>query len=72
MATLEKELSTGEGIRRRRPFFRIINPYLYLIPAFIVMGVITYSPMIYEVWMSFTDYGLKIYASTPHSRILSG
>lgn len=37
---------------------RRITPYLYLIPAFIVMGVITFYPMGYQVWMSFTDYGI--------------
>ena len=29
--------------------------YLYLIPAFAVMGVITLYPLGYQVWMSFTD-----------------
>jgi len=33
--------------------------YLYLIPAFAVMAIITFYPMGYQVWMSFTDYGVK-------------
>ena len=33
--------------------------WLYLAPAFIVMGVITFYPLIYQVWMSMTDYGIK-------------
>jgi arabinogalactan oligomer/maltooligosaccharide transport system permease protein len=33
--------------------------YLYLVPAAIVMGVITFYPMFYQVWMSFTDFGIK-------------
>jgi len=33
--------------------------WLYLAPAFIVMGVITFYPLIYQVWMSLTDYGIK-------------
>ena len=33
--------------------------YLYLIPAFLVMGVITIYPLLYQVWMSFTDTELK-------------
>jgi arabinogalactan oligomer / maltooligosaccharide transport system permease protein len=33
--------------------------YVYLIPAFIVMGIITFYPLGFQVWMSFTDYGLK-------------
>lgn len=32
--------------------------YLYLVPAFCVMAVITFYPLIYQVWMSFTDYGI--------------
>ncbi|HUH98145.1 MAG TPA: sugar ABC transporter permease [Anaerolineales bacterium] len=43
----------------KKPIWRTLNPYFYLIPAFIVMGVITYYPMLFQVWMSFTDYGLK-------------
>lgn len=34
-------------------------PYVYLVPAFLVMSVITLYPLVYQVWMSFTDYGLK-------------
>jgi arabinogalactan oligomer/maltooligosaccharide transport system permease protein len=30
--------------------------YLYLVPALLVMGVITLYPLMYQVWMSFTDY----------------
>jgi arabinogalactan oligomer/maltooligosaccharide transport system permease protein len=30
--------------------------YLYLIPAFLVMGIITLYPLLFQVWMSFTDY----------------
>jgi arabinogalactan oligomer / maltooligosaccharide transport system permease protein len=33
--------------------------WLYLAPAFIVMGVITFYPLFYQVWMSLTDYGIK-------------
>jgi len=33
--------------------------YMYLIPAAIVMGLITFYPMLYQVWMSFTDYNVK-------------
>jgi arabinogalactan oligomer/maltooligosaccharide transport system permease protein len=34
-------------------------PYIYLAPAFIVMGVITFYPLIYQAYISFTDFGLK-------------
>jgi len=45
--------------KNKKGFFRELNPYLYLIPAFIVMGIITFYPMGFEIWMSFTNYGLK-------------
>jgi arabinogalactan oligomer / maltooligosaccharide transport system permease protein len=55
-------LAKNSGIPKKeihnKSIFKILNPYLYLLPAFIVMGVITYYPMLYQVWMSFTDYGL--------------
>jgi arabinogalactan oligomer / maltooligosaccharide transport system permease protein len=38
---------------------RRTQPYLYLVPAFIVMAIITFYPLIFQVWMSFTDFGLK-------------
>jgi len=34
-------------------------PYLYLLPAFLVMGVITFYPLIYQVIISFTDFQTK-------------
>ena len=33
--------------------------WLYLLPAFLVMGVITFYPLIFEVVMSTTDYGIE-------------
>ncbi len=32
--------------------------WLYLAPAFIIMGVITFYPLFYQLWMSLTDYGI--------------
>jgi len=48
-----KGVSTSRRPRRNR------MPYLYLAPAFAVMGVITLYPLIYQVWMSFTDFGIQ-------------
>jgi arabinogalactan oligomer / maltooligosaccharide transport system permease protein len=31
----------------------------YLLPALVVMGIITFYPLIYQTWMSFTDFQLK-------------
>jgi arabinogalactan oligomer / maltooligosaccharide transport system permease protein len=33
--------------------------WLYLAPAFIVMTIITFYPLFYQVYMSMTDYGIK-------------
>ncbi len=33
--------------------------YLFLLPAILVMAIITFYPLVFQVWMSFTDYGLK-------------
>jgi arabinogalactan oligomer/maltooligosaccharide transport system permease protein len=43
--------SLGAQVRRGA------QPYLYLVPAFIVMGIITFYPLIFQVWMSFHDFG---------------
>lgn len=32
---------------------------LYLLPAFLVMGIITFYPLLFQTWMSFTDFQLK-------------
>lgn len=32
------------------------TPYLYILPAFLVLALVTFYPIAYGVWMSFTDY----------------
>jgi arabinogalactan oligomer / maltooligosaccharide transport system permease protein len=42
--------------------------FMYLIPAFAVMGIITFYPLLYQVWMSFTDFqtqNLRIGSAAP-------
>ena len=34
-------------------------PYMYLVPAFAVMAVITFYPLIYQLIISFTDFQTK-------------
>lgn len=34
------------------------TPLLYLVPATLVMLFLTFYPLAYQVWMSFTDYGV--------------
>jgi arabinogalactan oligomer/maltooligosaccharide transport system permease protein len=55
--------ATVETTEYRRPSWWRRNvtsrtAYLYLVPAFIVMGIITFYPLAYQVWMSFTDYDI--------------
>lgn len=38
---------------------KAITPYLYLVPAFAVMTVITFYPLIYQLVVSFTDFQTK-------------
>jgi arabinogalactan oligomer/maltooligosaccharide transport system permease protein len=45
--------------RRRRLTPDTRTAIVYLLPAFLVMGVITFYPLLFQVWMSFTDFGLK-------------
>ena len=33
--------------------------YLYLLPAFVVMGLITFYPLVFQTYISFTDFGLR-------------
>lgn len=45
----------------RRPRFSrdARTAYVYLLPAFIVMGLITFYPLVYQTYMSFTDFSLR-------------
>src|SRR5512140_462340 len=40
-------------------FGRALLPYAYLAPAFIVMGVITFYPLVYQFIISFSDFSTK-------------
>ena len=59
MATSTQPITRGSKFKNwwiRNEFGR--NILIYLFPAMFVMGIITFIPMAYQVWMSFTDYGL--------------
>jgi len=52
--------TTTAALPQRRRSARVqrnIQPYLYLVPAFLVMAIITFYPLIFQVWMSFHDFG---------------
>jgi arabinogalactan oligomer/maltooligosaccharide transport system permease protein len=50
---------TGALPRRRRFTPDARTALLYLLPAFLVMGIITFYPLLFQTYMSFTDFGLK-------------
>jgi arabinogalactan oligomer/maltooligosaccharide transport system permease protein len=56
-------------VRQRRMFGADARvAFLYLIPAFLVMSIITFYPLLYQVWMSFTDFqpqNLRVGAPAP-------
>ena len=54
MATTTATLPRRSSRARAR---RGIGPYLYLVPAFLVMAIITFYPLGFQVWMSFHDFG---------------
>jgi arabinogalactan oligomer/maltooligosaccharide transport system permease protein len=46
--------------RRRRVLGRDTRTaYLYLLPALLVMAIITFYPLLFQTWMSFTSFELK-------------
>ncbi len=47
------ELSFWQRTKRTR------TAYLYLVPAFFVMAIITFYPIGYQFWMSLTDFGAR-------------
>lgn len=51
--------TTAGSLRRSNSVRRALLPYLYLLPAFAVMGVITFYPLVFQVIISFTDFSTK-------------
>jgi arabinogalactan oligomer / maltooligosaccharide transport system permease protein len=41
---------------RGTPLLTRLLPYLYILPAGLVLAVVTFYPIAFQVWMSFTDY----------------
>jgi arabinogalactan oligomer/maltooligosaccharide transport system permease protein len=56
-AITEAATSAPAGSRGGAP--RWLTAYLYILPATLIMAAITYWPILFQVYMSFTDYGLK-------------
>jgi len=45
--------------KKRTDIRKAITPYTYLVPAFLVMSIITFYPLIYQIIISFTDFQTK-------------
>lgn len=58
MATMTKERVQNAEQPKRSNLMRNLTPYLYILPALLIMAVITYYPIGYSIWMSFTNYGI--------------
>ena len=57
MATIAAPAPAARKRRRIRPETKLA--FLYVLPAFLIMGIITFFPLLYQTWMSFTDYTLE-------------
>jgi arabinogalactan oligomer / maltooligosaccharide transport system permease protein len=44
---------------RWRPTGGNRTAYAFLAPALLVMAIITFYPLVFQIWLSFTDYGLR-------------
>lgn len=51
--------ATAKMTKSRTDMRKVLLPYLYLVPAFAVMAVITFYPLVYQLIVSFTDFQTK-------------
>lgn len=51
-------MAVAKSTQKTRRRFNYL-PYLYIFPAFLIMGVITFYPLIYQVIISFTNFESK-------------
>ncbi len=58
MATLAAPIKPSREIRAFK-FRRAILPYIYLTPAFVIMAIITFYPLIFQMIISFSDFQTK-------------
>ena len=59
MTATPRGLGSPNRVRKRRFSPDSRTALLYLLPAFLVMGIITFYPLLFQTWMSFTDFGLQ-------------
>ncbi len=56
------EVSFWDRTKRAR------SAYLYLLPAIIIMSIITFTPILYQFYMSFTDFGARSLNPSPTNK----
>jgi arabinogalactan oligomer/maltooligosaccharide transport system permease protein len=56
MTTITGKIKEGTKFSN---FSKSILPYLYLVPAFLIMGIVTFYPLAYQVVISFTNFETK-------------
>lgn len=59
MTVTGRELDDVFVVRTGRRLWQSRQAYWYILPAFVVMALITFYPLAYQVWMAFTDFGLQ-------------
>lgn len=62
MAAINPPLpSSGKGFfqRIKKQYPNMGLAYLYILPAFLIMAFITFYPLVYQLFMAFTDFQLK-------------
>jgi arabinogalactan oligomer / maltooligosaccharide transport system permease protein len=56
-------VAAGQAAVPRRPWRQRTQTtrtaYLFLLPALLVMAIITFYPLVFQIWMAFTDFQLK-------------
>lgn len=51
--------TVAQPIVKKTDWGKNFLPYLYLLPAFIVLGIVAFYPLIFQVIISFTDFSTK-------------
>jgi arabinogalactan oligomer / maltooligosaccharide transport system permease protein len=56
-------VAAGQAVAPRRSWRQRTQStrtaYLFLLPALLVMAIITFYPLVFQIWMAFTDFQLK-------------
>jgi arabinogalactan oligomer/maltooligosaccharide transport system permease protein len=58
METLATPIKQSKEIRNQKNR-RAFLPYMYLLPAFVIMAIITFYPLIFQMIISFSDFQIK-------------